>query len=267
MDDSNSPGVKYGFDKLCGACTGIFNVDTPWSVDDYQPHHDIQALTRSASTGCHLCSLILAQISSDDVSRLEHDLKTCLVTSSNQLGINIRGSPTLTLWVAASNTSVARKGWDTCKDGRIGLAILHIRLQGDDYTNEQRSSARENFSESAVAQFSLWIEQCQSRHPKCRDAQMISATRHILPTRLLHLMSAPEGGQVKLCSSGTLRYGIKYATLSHCWGGVCKRVLTTKELSTFEQGIAIKSLPKTFQDAVEVTRRLGLHYLWIDALW
>ena len=259
--------ANHDFDKLCGLCTGIFKVDTLWSEDEYRPHHNIQALTRSVNAGCHLCSLILAQISPGDVSCLEHDLTTGLVVSPNQLGVNIRGSPTHTLWVTASKTSVTRKGWDTSKDGRTGLARLHVRSQDDDYTNEQRSNSKDNFSESSVAQFSHWMEQCQSSHPQCRDAHMISATKQILPTRLLHLMPAPEEDQIKLCWSRTLRYGIKYATLSHCWGGVCKRVLTTKELPTFEQGIALSSLPKTFQDAVQGTRRLGLHYLWIDALW
>jgi hypothetical protein len=37
-------------------------------------------------------------------------------------------------------------------------------------------------------------------------------------------------------------------------------------MESFHDKIPFKSLPKTFQDAVIVTRKLGYHYLWIDAL-
>lgn len=37
-------------------------------------------------------------------------------------------------------------------------------------------------------------------------------------------------------------------------------------LEAATNGIEINTLPKTFQDAVEATRRLGVRYLWIDSL-
>ncbi|KAI1441725.1 HET-domain-containing protein [Annulohypoxylon stygium] len=37
-------------------------------------------------------------------------------------------------------------------------------------------------------------------------------------------------------------------------------------MDEFQEGIAFWKLPKTFQDAVRVTRSLGLRYLWIDSL-
>jgi hypothetical protein len=54
----------------------------------------------------------------------------------------------------------------------------------------------------------------------------------------------------------------KYAALSHCWGVVAKWTTTTShpKLPEYEE------LPANFQDAITVTRELGLRYLWIDAL-
>jgi len=57
--------------------------------------------------------------------------------------------------------------------------------------------------------------------------------------------------------------------LSHRWGAPQQHkqfcTLTTN-LGKFAEGIAFRDLPKTFQDAITVTRRLGIQYLWIDSL-
>ncbi|KAJ9606294.1 hypothetical protein H2200_009255 [Cladophialophora chaetospira] len=42
--------------------------------------------------------------------------------------------------------------------------------------------------------------------------------------------------------------------------------MTKKTLHDMKEGISFHALPRVFQDAVITTRRLGLRYLWIDAL-
>lgn len=55
--------------------------------------------------------------------------------------------------------------------------------------------------------------------------------------------------------------------LSHCWGGIEPSCRTTWEkLAANQRGIAWDTMPKTFQDAVDFTRRLGLSYIWIDSI-
>ncbi|KAF2827609.1 hypothetical protein CC86DRAFT_349226 [Ophiobolus disseminans] len=59
----------------------------------------------------------------------------------------------------------------------------------------------------------------------------------------------------------------KYACLSHCWGRTRSRHNThTENLAANKVGIPLSELPKTFQDAIEIARRLDLHFLWIDFL-
>lgn len=65
--------------------------------------------------------------------------------------------------------------------------------------------------------------------------------------------------------------GEDYLVLSHCWGTLTdqdkKRFCTTSEnYRTRTQGFRFDAIPKTFQDAVLVTRALQKQYLWIDAL-
>jgi hypothetical protein len=58
-----------------------------------------------------------------------------------------------------------------------------------------------------------------------------------------------------------------YAILSYCWGPALDNLKTTLEtLEEFKKNIPYAQLPKTVQDAVIITRALGLQFLWIDAL-
>ena len=50
------------------------------------------------------------------------------------------------------------------------------------------------------------------------------------------------------------------------WGKSQPLTLTQETAQVLEAGIPLAALPKTFQDAVFVTRTLGTRYLWIDSL-
>ncbi|KAE8361379.1 heterokaryon incompatibility protein-domain-containing protein [Aspergillus caelatus] len=60
----------------------------------------------------------------------------------------------------------------------------------------------------------------------------------------------------------------RYMTLSHCWGQkLDTNAITTRgNLSSRMKGIKLDDLPANFRDAISITRRLGIQYLWIDAL-
>ncbi|KAE9374007.1 HET-domain-containing protein, partial [Stipitochalara longipes BDJ] len=58
----------------------------------------------------------------------------------------------------------------------------------------------------------------------------------------------------------------QYLALSYCWGGPQAVTTTTITLAAYRQCIDLKSLPKTIINAITVTRKLGIKYLWIDAL-
>jgi hypothetical protein len=58
----------------------------------------------------------------------------------------------------------------------------------------------------------------------------------------------------------------RYICLSHCWGKV-QLIRTLKDnVEDMKNGISFASLPKTYQDAIQITRHLGIRYLWIDSL-
>ncbi|KAH8753664.1 heterokaryon incompatibility protein-domain-containing protein [Hyaloscypha finlandica] len=57
-----------------------------------------------------------------------------------------------------------------------------------------------------------------------------------------------------------------YLALSHCWGDHRPLTTTSQTLEQRKYSIEWSSLPPVFQDAVTVTRELGVQYLWIDCL-
>lgn len=87
-----------------------------------------------------------------------------------------------------------------------------------------------------------------------------------LPTRLLKVGCDVSGDldavQLHTCvSSGTYRY----AALSYCWGQEQSFVTTKTNLEDVMKSIRLSALPRTIHDAVVVTRKIGLEYLWVDA--
>jgi hypothetical protein len=82
-----------------------------------------------------------------------------------------------------------------------------------------------------------------------------------LPTRYIFIDSNPP----RLCDATPGSRGY-YVALSHCWGKSKPFTTTTANLKDRLGGIETSSMPRTFRDAIMVTRELGLQYLWIDSL-
>ena len=69
---------------------------------------------------------------------------------------------------------------------------------------------------------------------------------------------------VKLVEPGGARG--PYTALSHRWGKKNPYATTRANLEAYKTVVPVDDLPKSFQDAITLTRRMGLRYLWIDAL-
>ncbi|KAG8161780.1 hypothetical protein KVR01_008767 [Diaporthe batatas] len=108
-----------------------------------------------------------------------------------------------------------------------------------------------------------WIRVCDTSH-RCW-----SEDKRILPTRLLDVNCPGHGDDstIQLVKSSSLKCNPKYVALSHRWGTIGPSMQATSDKITYlERGFKTTSLPQTFQDAVYVTKELGLRYLWIDCL-
>jgi hypothetical protein len=58
----------------------------------------------------------------------------------------------------------------------------------------------------------------------------------------------------------------RYVALSHRWGSDIPLQTVNGNISSLKHSISFDALPKTFKDAVTITRELQVPYLWIDSL-
>lgn len=75
-----------------------------------------------------------------------------------------------------------------------------------------------------------------------------------------------ENGSIRLINSQEVEHGAKYISVSHRWGAYRPYKLKKARLQSFQNGFHPRILAKTFTDAIDISRRLGVRYLWIDCL-
>jgi hypothetical protein len=115
-----------------------------------------------------------------------------------------------------------------------------------------------------LRQVSDWYNDCLQNHAFCNRDPTRST---YCPTRLLDIgVDTTQQNTIVLIEPGTHEMALPYMTLSHCWGSVPFLQHTALTGPLLRSGMAILSLPPTFQGAVKVARYLNCRYLWIDSL-
>jgi hypothetical protein len=108
-----------------------------------------------------------------------------------------------------------------------------------------------------------WLRRCERGHYRCSLQNPID-----VPKRLLDVSG--DTGNIRLVETDSeiKRRHVRYVTLSHCWGRDTNHLpkTTHSNYSSHMRGIPFATLPRTFRDAVIVTRELGMQFLWIDSL-
>ncbi|KAJ1327033.1 HET domain-containing protein [Microdochium nivale] len=111
-------------------------------------------------------------------------------------------------------------------------------------------------SKEALAKFQGWLAECRQDHDCVSNEDMP------FPSRLVDV--GINDGVVRVVETKG-QHG-KYLCLSHCWGPLQIITTTTATYDQRKTGISLDDLSQTFRDAVLLTRRLGVQYIWIDSL-
>jgi len=117
-----------------------------------------------------------------------------------------------------------------------------------------------------------WLRECDGNHNQLEHNQHVHHPRENiqLPTRVLDVGYGGGSDTLRLHCPKARERGT-YIALSHCWGIIPweerQRYITNHDnIKERCEGIDFNTLPKTFRDAITVTRQLGKQFLWIDSL-
>ncbi|KAH7066065.1 heterokaryon incompatibility protein-domain-containing protein [Paraphoma chrysanthemicola] len=240
---SESANDRLRRSSNCALCNGL---ECSWLL-----WVDYPSLLLSACAGCAGCELLrtVTEPYKDIVPPTD-------LLSVKQFQINISESG---LKIGLAHTSF---------DNAFKILLLHVSTPaGTDcpWRVVSHHPATLGVEDASAAQSMIrkWLLKCDRTHRRCHKTTAPDQT--YLPTRVLELRG-PRTIHLRV-SSGQVRVPGRYACLSHCWGGTVPLRATASSIQTFQDnGIPWNDLPKTFQDAVDMTYRLGLKYLWIDSL-
>ncbi|KAF9481006.1 HET-domain-containing protein [Pholiota conissans] len=100
------------------------------------------------------------------------------------------------------------------------------------------------------------IKECATQHEHCPPWEKTT-----LPTRVI---DCSDPSKPRLVGTNRQMRDF-YCTLSYAWGGNQTQKTTKANIDTYRKGINVP-LPQTIADAITVTHKLGMQYLWVDAL-
>jgi Heterokaryon incompatibility protein (HET) len=119
-------------------------------------------------------------------------------------------------------------------------------------------------SSATLDMINSWINTCEADHENCRAEY--HHREDWLPTRLIDVGDNDQTATPRLCDASKLPRDTRYFALSHCWGTQPITTLLTANYEAFKQALPLSDLQQTFVDAINLTRRLQIKYLWIDSL-
>lgn len=123
-----------------------------------------------------------------------------------------------------------------------------------------REACRDFGEPGALKIAGSWLKNCISQH-----AGNCAHQSNFRPRRLIDTAIYGPSEVVKL-DADTPLVDVPYATLSYCWGGDQDGKTLRANLALRMQGFNLTDQPKTIQDAITITRALGIRFVWVDSL-
>ncbi|KAF2665660.1 HET-domain-containing protein [Microthyrium microscopicum] len=251
----------------------------------YQHHSSFSNLEQSALQGCDFCGLILEcfkgspgqyetwpykwEGSQNDITKSmyafakeldESDIKIALNAGNLYLNRTIEEVLVFdsVLVQVGPGENYDAEYVDEDEEGSWQLPPLELRLRtlGELHVRDyQIGYLKVDPDLSAKSNYDIarnWLHDCQFHHSTC-----LSRTARELPTRIVDVGNLGDAPPV-------LR--LVHPQGAKGEGGNIDPVLNADTIEPYKGNIPFSELPLNFQDAITITRDLGIRYIWIDCL-
>ncbi|PMD21488.1 HET-domain-containing protein [Hyaloscypha hepaticicola] len=252
--------------ELCSRCEPMFstlenltNLKYRHGSQGYR-HYKRRELMESASKGCKLCKILWSETRSS--WRDGNDQQLLFRAHSDYFVTHEQSGYDMHPFFNAGKDLFINLSLLSANDGHERYITTFILITAADNSAAKYIEARpipnDLSDRQTQSQIQTWLRDCQENH-QCSEEMAVPK----LPTRVLDLSNSKSQPRLHISATNERSH---YACLSYCWGGP-QEVLTTKaNLHEYAKRLPVDRLPKTLQDAISVSKTLGLRFLWIDAL-
>ncbi|KAE9380899.1 HET-domain-containing protein [Stipitochalara longipes BDJ] len=262
------------FAMLCNFCSDI-DLDQLATVEGYKHHSSCADLFHSAQNGCESCQLIL-------------ESQWVAAGGDLQQGYDIGSVETQ---IIARTMHQAPGDYEKIRFGQVARFHSHRSTLMTAYKSDENDDAppkppflwsflivSANPDDQSSSYIKLrplgqrtvdrwdhlvsgWLTECLAGHEDCAHQ---SSAKVVPPTRVIDVGQADGSTApfLHVCRDEVQ----EWVTLSHCWGQNAPLKTTVESFSEHQRALPSSKLPKLFDDAVLITRKLGYRYLWIDSL-
>lgn len=201
----------------------------------------VNQLRKSSDGGFTLCTVLLTGIS-HFIPDLGSEMLLCVWRRWRGLGIQRDGN-----WASIAN-GIRALSFEF-PSGKIHLSVISFTVDRHFVDFSDRES---------IQHVARLINECNDQHD-CLQNQTPK-----LPKRIIDV--GDDNTHTLRLYCPTRDEEARYTILSHCWGGISPFLTLHNNIEARKQGFDIAELPRTFRDAVILTRALGIRYLWIDSV-
>lgn len=200
---------------------------------------------RSVERGCHLCTIFLVN---EEYRNYQFSRQGTTIPNGLKSWITFDKTP-------GQNFKMYQYRYDKLFNEGIFMYL------GPTIRSKPQPSA-DQLSASISSEHSLqlalsWLKTCLKYH-QCQPGCLRSPQ---MPKRLLYVGDTASP-QLRVIFPRT---HISYLTVSHCWSGIENLTLRLDTYNELTNKFNDHQLPRLWRDCVNVTRRLGFEYLWIDS--
>ncbi|KAF2429693.1 HET-domain-containing protein [Tothia fuscella] len=249
-------GCKYELDKLFREQRDRL----PTSQRKPVVFHDSFQQLRDCATDCRSCrvferALVRVQSTLEDEKHLEHDnTRPAAIFARLVLDDHETGRTDFLLEIGTGE--LPDPTWQAfvwCTRAKRLEYLQTVHIDPNDKSVYQQANA--------------WLDSCISDHDQCRRLFWSGSN----PTRLIKILTRDRVQLVDMSSHAK----VPYVALSYCWGPqlpsdewalIVKGMTWGSTINRRLQPFDVTEFPKTLLDTIRFVHRMGIDYVWIDAV-